>query len=58
MGECSKDAEARDPQGQKENAEKYGTQEEGMNKFGVRLDDEEDGQQGSSQDSNDFEVIA
>lgn len=58
VGESSKLVEARDPQGQKGSAERDGTHEEEMNKFGVKLDDNEDGQQGSSQDSNDFEVIA
>ena len=42
----------------KGNAEKDGAYEEVMNKFGVRLEDDEEGQYDSSQDSNNFKDIA
>ena len=57
MGETSNVVAAKDPSGQKDSTVKDGTQGEDTSKFGIRLEDEDDYQQGSSQDSNDFEVI-
>lgn len=62
VGECSRDAEAKDPQGKQDEAVRDESQDEGMNnrnKFGVWLEsnEEKDAQEASSVDSNDFDII-
>ena len=59
VGESSRTAEKKDPQGRQDEAVRDGSQEEGMNRFGVRMDgnEEQDVQKTSSEENNDFDII-